>query len=87
MVFTKRSLSSQRYLRYQHEQAYLLAKGNPQLPPEPLSDVLPGTHTHNRLHPTQKPVSVLKPLIDAFSAEVGLVLDLLCYGQQNAERF
>ena len=33
MVFTKGYASSQRYLRYQHEQAYLLAKGTPQLPP------------------------------------------------------
>lgn len=78
MVFTKRYASSERYLRYQHEQAYLLAKGNPQLPPEPVSDVLPWTYTHNRLHPTQKPISVLKPLIEAFSAEGELVLDPFC---------
>jgi site-specific DNA-methyltransferase (adenine-specific) len=78
MVFTKRYASSQRYLRYQHEQAYLLAKGTPQLPHEPVSDVLPWTYTHNRLHPTQKPVSVLKPLIEAFSGEGELVLDPFC---------
>ena len=78
MVFTKGYASSQRYLRYQHEQAYLLAKGTPQLPPEPMSDVLSWTYTHNRLHPTQKPVSVLKPLIEAFSAEGDLVLDPFC---------
>jgi site-specific DNA-methyltransferase (adenine-specific) len=47
IVFTKRYASSQRYLRYQHEQAYLLAKGNPQLPSEPVSDVLPWTYTHS----------------------------------------
>jgi adenine-specific DNA-methyltransferase len=78
MVFTKRYGSSQRYLRYQHEQAYLLAKGTPQLPQEPVSDVLPWTYTHNRLHPTQKPISALKPLIEAFSGEGELVLDPFC---------
>jgi DNA modification methylase len=41
IVFHKRYVSSQRFLRYSHESAYVLAKGRPDLPADPLSDVLP----------------------------------------------
>src|SRR3546814_4951144 len=40
LVFKKRYASSARFLRYQHEQAYLLAKGTPRLPQRPIPDVL-----------------------------------------------
>lgn len=75
LVFTKHYKSSERFLRYQHECAYLLAKGDPKPPECPMSDVLPWTYTGNKLHPTQKPLSILMPLIDAFSAEGSIVLD------------
>lgn len=78
IVFTKRYASSIRYLRYQHEQAYLLAKGNAPRPAEPMSDVMPFTYTGNRLHPTQKPTAALEPLIGAFCAPGGIVLDPFC---------
>jgi DNA modification methylase len=74
-VFPKRYASSQRYLRYQHECAYLLAKGNPPQPQEPLADVLAWTYTGNKLHPTQKPLSVLLPLVETFSQPGDTVLD------------
>ena len=35
LVFRKRYASSARFLRYEHEQAYLLAKGNPARPARP----------------------------------------------------
>lgn len=66
VIFRKRYPSSTRFFRYQHEQAYLLAKGNPTRPTAPISDVIDWRYTGNRLHPTQKPVESLKPLIDAF---------------------
>ncbi len=75
IVFAKRYPSTARFLRYQHEQAYLLAKGQPALPAEPLPDVLPWTYSGNRLHPTQKPVECLVPLIEAFCPLGGIVLD------------
>lgn len=78
MVFVKRYASRTRFLRYQHEQAYLLAKGNPELPTEPLSDVIEMVFSGNKLHPTQKPVSSLIPLIQAFSRQGNLVLDPFC---------
>jgi site-specific DNA-methyltransferase (adenine-specific) len=68
IVFRKPYASNARYLRYEHEQAFLLAKGNPPLPAHPLPDVIDGwRYTGNRLHPTQKPVGVMLPLIDTFT--------------------
>jgi site-specific DNA-methyltransferase (adenine-specific) len=78
IVFRKKYASSTRFLRYQHEQAYLLAKGYVQPPASPLPDVIDWTYTGNRLHPTQKPIGVLQPLIKAFSQPGSLVLDPFC---------
>ncbi|MBG1233977.1 DNA methyltransferase [Aestuariivirga litoralis] len=78
LVFAKPYSSSARYLGARHECAYLLTKGRPALPADPLPDVLGWSYTGNKLHPTQKPVDSLKPLINAFSAAGGLVLDPFC---------
>jgi DNA modification methylase len=75
LVFRKKYPSSCRFLRYQHEQAYLLAKGDVQLPAQPIPDVLEFPYTGNKLHPTQKPIAALKPLIEAFCPPQGTVLD------------
>jgi site-specific DNA-methyltransferase (adenine-specific) len=74
-VFPKRYTSAQKFLRYQHECAYLLAKGDPSPPGSPPADVIAWQYTGNRLHPTQKPLSILEPLIKAFCDPGGLVLD------------
>ncbi|MEX0828264.1 MAG: DNA methyltransferase [Haliea sp.] len=78
IVFPKRYASSAGFLRYEHEQAYLLAKGRPSPPEFPTGDVIDWTYTGNRLHPTQKPVGVLKPLIKTFCPPGGIVLDPFC---------
>jgi adenine-specific DNA-methyltransferase len=78
VVFTKKYASSARFMSYQHEQAYLLAKGNPTLPANPPPDVIPWTYTGNRLHPTQKPVGIFTPLIEAFTKPGDTVLDPFC---------
>jgi adenine-specific DNA-methyltransferase len=78
IVFRKGYASSVRFLRYEHETAYLLAKGEVVPPASPVPDVLDWSYTGNRLHPTQKPVSVLKPLIEAFCKPGGVVLDPFC---------
>ena len=75
IVLIKQYASGSGFLRYQHEQAYLLTKGRPARRPFPLRDVLRWDYTGNRLHPTQKPVSALKPIIGAFSRKGDLVLD------------
>lgn len=78
IVFRKKYASASRFVSYTHESAYVLAKGRPALPENPPADVIDFPYTGNRLHPTQKPVAILKPLIEAFCPEGGLVLDPFC---------
>lgn len=75
LVFRKSYASKSRFLRYQHEQAYLLAKGRPPLPKQTLGDVMDMPYSGNKLHPTQKPVIALAPLVRSFSLPGDLVLD------------
>ena len=75
ITFPKRYTSTSRLMRYQHENAYLLAKGNPAAPEFPIGDVIDWTYSGNKLHPTQKPLSVLTPLIESFCPRGGVVLD------------
>jgi DNA modification methylase len=74
-VFPKRYTSSTKFVRYQHECAHLLAKGEPKQPQYAIGDVIDWTYSGNKDHPTQKPLSVLLPLVETFSAPTGLVLD------------
>jgi site-specific DNA-methyltransferase (adenine-specific) len=78
LVFKKRYASGIGYLESRHEQAYLLAKGRPELSGSPVPDVMDWEYTGNRLHPTQKPINILRPLIEAFCPPKGLVLDPFC---------
>jgi site-specific DNA-methyltransferase (adenine-specific) len=75
IVFSKNYASSQRFLRYAHESAYVLAKGQPELPANPISDVQPWFYSGNRGHPTEKSVETLKPIIEAFTKAGDMVLD------------
>jgi adenine-specific DNA-methyltransferase len=74
-VFPKRYTSNSKFVRYQHECAHLLAKGNPKQPNYAIGDVIDWTYSGNKLHPTQKPLSVLLPLVETFSPLQGTVLD------------
>jgi adenine-specific DNA-methyltransferase len=73
-VFPKRYTSKTQHVRYQHEAAYLLAKGNPK-PQAIIGDVIDWTYSGNKYHPTEKPLPVLTSLIAAFTPPKGLVLD------------
>lgn len=75
IVWVKEYASRSRFLRYRHEQAYLLAKGRPPLPARPLDDIQPWVYSGNTDHPTQKAVRILTPLIEAFTQRGQLVLD------------
>ncbi|KHJ65894.1 DNA methyltransferase [Pantoea rodasii] len=75
IVFTKPYASKPAFVGYQHESAYVLAKGRPALPAKPLPDVMPWEYTGNRYHPTEKPVSALPPLIETFTQPGAIVLD------------
>jgi len=75
IVFRKRYASKTAFLQYRHESAYLLIKGNPAFPDAPLPDVMDWVYTGNKLHPTQKSIHILKPLVEAFSLPGQIVLD------------
>jgi DNA modification methylase len=75
IVWPKRYASRSGHTRYQHESAFVLAKGFPPRPCDPLNDVQPWAYSGNRAHPTEKAVSVIAPLIKAFSKPGDLVLD------------
>ena len=75
IVFRKTYASKTGFLSYQHEQAYLLAKGRPPLPAQPIADVINMPYTGNKLHPTQKSVQALAPLIRSFTLPGEPVLD------------
>ena len=73
--------SSTRFLRYQHEQAYLLAKGEVQPPAQAVPDVIEFLYTSNELHPTQNPPVIgQQPSIggDHRAAPVHVYLDNRC---------
>src|SRR3546814_17496102 len=71
IVFRKGYASSERFLRYEHEQAYLLAKGQPRLPEHPVPDVIDFPYHGNKLHPTQNPVESRKHMIEGYPATGG----------------
>lgn len=75
LVFRKRYSSASKFLSYQHEQAYLLAKGFPFFPKKTIPDVVDMPYSGNKLHPTQKPVEPLARLIRSFTSPNELVLD------------
>jgi adenine-specific DNA-methyltransferase len=75
LIWVKKYPSSEKFVRYYHEQAYLLAKGRPRKPRYRLPSVLEWRYTGNELHPTQKPVMTILPLVMAFSEQGDLVLD------------
>jgi DNA modification methylase len=78
ITFRKPYASSTRYLARHHEAAYLLAKGSPPFPEHAPPDVLDWKYSGNRLHPTQKPLAILLPLIAAFTKPRAIVLDPFC---------
>jgi site-specific DNA-methyltransferase (adenine-specific) len=75
IVWPKRYASSARFVAVMHESAYVLAKGRPRKPDEPPASAQPWEYSGNREHPTQKALSVIEPLVTAFSEEGDLVLD------------
>jgi len=66
------------FLKYQHEQAYLLAKGRPAMIGGAIPDMQRLEYTGNKLHPTQKAVMSLLPIIQAYSLPSDIVLDCFC---------
>ncbi|MBB2905283.1 site-specific DNA-methyltransferase (adenine-specific) [Rhizobium sp. RAS22] len=70
-VFCKDYASRTGLFAARHECAYVLAKGRPHFPDTPLSDVSGWVYTGNKLHPTQKPIEVLDPLVGTYCPQGG----------------
>jgi adenine-specific DNA-methyltransferase len=75
LAFVKRQWGLGRFTRGTHETAYLLAKCKPPIPKTAISDVIDWQRDDVVLHPNQKPVSTLTPLIDSYCRPGGVVLD------------
>jgi len=75
LIWLKQHCSRKGYTRTYHEVGFLLAKGNPPRPQNPPADVLPWEYTGNGMHPNEKPVVSIKPLIEAYSKRDDIVLD------------
>lgn len=79
LVFRKSyTTKATEFLKYQHEQAYLLAKGRPAMIGGAIPDMQRLLFTGNKLHPTQKAVMSLVPVIQAYSLPGDVVLDAFC---------
>lgn len=75
LAFVKNVWGLGRMSRGQHEAAYLLAKGKPKPPIQPISDVIEWTRERGALHPNQKPLDALYPLLSCYCPEGGVTLD------------
>jgi site-specific DNA-methyltransferase (adenine-specific) len=75
LAFVKNVWGLGRFTRAQHETGYLLAKGRPRVPGDAMSDVIDWVRDSDALHPNQKPLGALYPLLDAYAPVSGLVLD------------
>lgn len=75
IVWPKNYASGAGHVKYSHESAYLLAKGSPSLPANPLADIQFWEYSGNKVHPTEKAISIINPLIRAYSKSGDLVLD------------
>lgn len=64
LVWVKRQWGLGTFVRGKHESAYLLTKGAPK-PRRVVADVFDWQRDSAKVHPTQKPVGALVPLIDA----------------------
>lgn len=75
IVWQKRYASRRGFTEYRHESAYVLAKGRPAQPKQPLPSVMDWVYSGNRRHPTEKAVEILAPLVRCFSRTGDLVCD------------
>lgn len=67
--------SGKGFMNYQHESAFLLTKGHPDRPKTLIDDVQPWVYSGNKVHPTEKSVDIITPLIKCFSDVGDVVLD------------
>lgn len=74
LVFVKNVWGLGYHTRGKHEQAYLFTKGRAR-PQRIGADVLPWKRVRKPVHPTQKPLDAIRPLVERFCPKDGIVLD------------
>ena len=75
LAFVKSHWGLGRFTRGRHETAFLLAKGRPAKPTKAIPDVIDWKRDRVKLHPNQKPVAALVPLLRTFCGDGDVVLD------------
>lgn len=75
IIWHKRYASRRSYTQYRHESAFVLAKGRPAKPANPVPSVMDWVYSGNKRHPTEKAVDILTPLVCSFSKPGDLVCD------------
>jgi site-specific DNA-methyltransferase (adenine-specific) len=75
MVWIKNVWGLGYYTRGQHEPLFVLAMPDTKKPERAISDVIEFNRVTNPVHPTEKPVGALRPVIEAMSLDGGTVLD------------
>jgi site-specific DNA-methyltransferase (adenine-specific) len=75
LVFVKNVWGLGRFTRGRHEVAYLLAKGQPAVPKRAIGDVIEWEREQDAVHPNQKPVAALVPLVLTYAEQGQTVLD------------
>lgn len=75
IIWHKRYASRRSFTEYRHESAFVLARGRPAKPAQPVPSVMDWVYSGNKRHPTEKAVEILTPLIRSFSKPGELVCD------------
>ena len=79
VIFIKDRWGLGYFTRSQHEEAILLAKGNPPRPAHSISDVVEYKRPHLPWHPNEKPVAPISQVMSSYACSgKGLVLDPFC---------
>lgn len=75
LAFIRRRWGLGRFSRSRHETGFLLAKGSPPRPESAIADVIEWDKEPENLHPNQKPLDSIYPLLNCFVPDSGVVLD------------
>ena len=78
IVWVKNNIGLGWFTRGKHESAYLLAKGSPLKPSTAIPDVLPWHGTGNEMHPSQKPINAMMPILECYTQPNDIILDPFC---------
>jgi adenine-specific DNA-methyltransferase len=75
LVFIKSRFGLGYFTRGQHEQAYILVKGNPKKPDRAISDVLQWATPQCQQHPNQKPIGATSKVLSTYANTESTIID------------